>query len=48
MTLCEGPVYADRVNSKLTFRDWDKWTKEDQDKWRDDQRAPKASGLVRD
>ena len=35
----EGPIYADRVNGKLTFRDWDHWTKEDQDKWRDD--APK-------
>jgi hypothetical protein len=38
----EGPVYADRVGGKLTFRDWDHWDKADQDKWRDDPRAPKA------
>ena len=41
--IAEGPIYADRVGGRLTFRDWDKWTKEDQDKWRDDPRAPKAS-----
>ena len=39
----EGPVYSDRVGGRLTFRDWEHWTKEDQDKWRDDPRAPKAS-----
>ena len=36
MRIAEGPVYADRVGGRLTFRDWEHWTKEDQDKWRDD------------
>lgn len=29
----EGPVYADRVKGKLTFRDWEHWDKADQDNW---------------
>ena len=37
----EGPYYADRVCGCLTFRDWEDWTKEDQDKWRDDPRVPR-------
>ncbi len=26
----EGPAYADRIGGKLTFRDWDSWSPEDQ------------------
>lgn len=29
----EGPVYADRIKGKLTFRDWEHWDKADQDNW---------------
>lgn len=34
-TSIEGPAYADRVGGKLTFRDWDKWTAEDQAAYRE-------------
>jgi hypothetical protein len=30
----EGPYYADRVNGRLTFRDWEHWQPEDQAEWR--------------
>ena len=26
----EGPVYADRVGGRLTYRDWDEWELADQ------------------
>jgi hypothetical protein len=29
----EGPVYADRVNGRLTYLDWERWTPEDQARW---------------
>lgn len=32
----EGPIYADRVNGRLTFHDWEHWTEEDQFEWRDE------------
>lgn len=52
----EGPVYADRINGRLTFLDWDNWTEQDQDKYSGEfmKRAPKrvvfdfmkAKGLI--
>lgn len=31
----EGPSYADRVGGRLTFRDWEHWTHEDRDEYRE-------------
>lgn len=39
----EGPIYADRVGGKLTFRDWDSWYPEDQEFFKND-RNPHDTG----
>jgi hypothetical protein len=41
----EGPTYADRVNGRLTFRDWKYWTPEDQAEWRAEYREHLAELL---
>lgn len=39
MPCFEGPAYADRVGGRLTFRDWEHWTPEDQAEWRSEYEA---------
>jgi hypothetical protein len=41
----EGPAYADRVNGKLTFRDWRNWHLDDLEKYRDDPRLKYEQAL---